>query len=99
MGVLDDAIREHLELKRQRGASPAEIARAEAEALGPPRRAAVFDDEADESLDADQGRRLDDDEAEHHAVATRIIEPMEDVAPPPPAPPATPTRAVHDIDE
>lgn len=35
MGELDDAIREHLELLRRRGADPAEIARAEADALGP----------------------------------------------------------------
>ncbi len=39
MGVLDDAIREHLELKRRRGADPADIERAEREALGPVRRA------------------------------------------------------------
>jgi hypothetical protein len=38
MGLLDDAIREHLELKRRRGADPSEIAREEAEALGPVRR-------------------------------------------------------------
>jgi hypothetical protein len=38
MGVLDDAIREHLELKRAHGAAEEEIARKEAEALGPARR-------------------------------------------------------------
>jgi hypothetical protein len=38
MGVLDDAIREHLDLKRRRGADPTEIERAEREALGPVRR-------------------------------------------------------------
>jgi hypothetical protein len=38
MGALDDAIREHLELKRQHGASDEEIQQAEAEALGPARR-------------------------------------------------------------
>ncbi|MGO9794439.1 MAG: hypothetical protein ACLP8S_34425 [Solirubrobacteraceae bacterium] len=38
MGLLDDAIREHLDLKRRRGADPAEIERAEREALGPVRR-------------------------------------------------------------
>ena len=37
MGLLDDAIREHLELKRRRGADPAEVARQESEALGDPR--------------------------------------------------------------
>jgi hypothetical protein len=35
MGLLDDAIREHLELKRQRGGDPADVARLEREALGP----------------------------------------------------------------
>ena len=34
MGVLDDAIREHLELKRQHGASADEVSRQEQEALG-----------------------------------------------------------------
>ena len=38
MGVLDEAIRDHLELRRLHGASDAEIARSEAEALGPARR-------------------------------------------------------------
>jgi hypothetical protein len=37
MGLLDDAIREHLELKRRRGADPDEVARQEDEALGDPR--------------------------------------------------------------
>src|SRR3954471_7505068 len=39
MGALDDAIREHLELKRRHGASEEDIRQAEAEALGPARRA------------------------------------------------------------
>src|SRR3954454_21796661 len=34
MGLLDDAIREHLELKRQHGGDPGEIERQEHEALG-----------------------------------------------------------------
>ena len=38
MGLLDDAIREHLDLKRRRGADPDEVERAEREALGPVRR-------------------------------------------------------------
>jgi hypothetical protein len=40
MGLLDEAIRDHLELKRRRGADPTEIAREEREALEP-----VFPDE------------------------------------------------------
>ncbi len=35
MGLLDDAIREHLELKRRRGADPGEVAREQREALAP----------------------------------------------------------------
>jgi hypothetical protein len=35
MGLLDDAIRQHLELKRLHGADPQEVARQEDEALGP----------------------------------------------------------------
>lgn len=38
MGLLDDAIREHLELKRKRGGDLTEIERQEQEALGPVRR-------------------------------------------------------------
>ena len=38
MGLLDDAIREHLDLKRRRGGDPSEVARLEQEALGPVRR-------------------------------------------------------------
>jgi hypothetical protein len=35
MGLLDDAIREHLELKRRRGADPGEVAREQREVLDP----------------------------------------------------------------
>jgi hypothetical protein len=38
MGLLDDAIRQHLELKRQHGAPEQELQRQEEEALGPARR-------------------------------------------------------------
>jgi len=38
MGLLDDAIREHLDLKRRRGADPTEVERSERDALGPVRR-------------------------------------------------------------
>ena len=38
MGLLDDAIREHLELKRKHGATDEELQRKETEALGPARR-------------------------------------------------------------
>ena len=38
MGVLDDAIREHLDLKLKRGADPGEVEKEASEALGPARR-------------------------------------------------------------
>ena len=38
MGILDEAIRDHLELKRQRGAAREELKRLEDEAFGPPSR-------------------------------------------------------------
>jgi hypothetical protein len=38
MGILDDAIREHLELKRKHGLSEDEVERQQEEALGPARR-------------------------------------------------------------
>jgi hypothetical protein len=41
MGLLEDAIREHLELKRLRGADPAEVAREQQEALEAPPGAAA----------------------------------------------------------
>jgi len=61
MGILDDAIREHLDLKRRRGADPTEVERAEREALGPVRRApeaspgAEFGEESDLAYDHEAG--------------------------------------------
>jgi hypothetical protein len=41
MGLLDDAIREHLELRRRHGADPSEVMSKEQEALGPATTRAV----------------------------------------------------------
>jgi hypothetical protein len=57
MGLLDDAIREHLDLKRRRGADPAEIEQAERDALGPVRRGP----EEAEQVDLDHAPAVDDD--------------------------------------
>ncbi|HEX2415480.1 MAG TPA: hypothetical protein VHJ37_09710 [Thermoleophilaceae bacterium] len=46
MGVLDDAIREHLDLKRKHGVPEEELQRQEEEALGPARRSVSQDQEA-----------------------------------------------------
>lgn len=59
MGVLDEAIRDHLELRRRHGASDSEIARAEAEALGPARRDPAADIFSDEGPAADETTVLD----------------------------------------
>jgi hypothetical protein len=49
MGLLDEAIKEHLDLKRRRGDDPAELARLEREALGPAVRQAESTQAADEA--------------------------------------------------
>jgi hypothetical protein len=68
MGVLDDAIRDHLELKRKHGASDEEIEREEAEALGPARR--------DFDAPAEQGSG--DDETGFEAAEPLAEEPVVD---------------------
>ena len=50
MGSLDDAIREHLELKRQRGATDDEVKRQEEEAFGRGRRPAPQEEPADDAI-------------------------------------------------
>ncbi len=65
MGLLDDAIHEHLELKRLRGADPGLIAREEHSALGPVR--------GDESEGAD-----DDGDSAHGGLASESAQPMQD---------------------
>jgi hypothetical protein len=62
MGLLDDAIREHLELKRRSGADPSAVAREEREALAP----VVADASVDE--------RLADPNDELVALATEPVE-------------------------
>jgi hypothetical protein len=59
MGLLDDAIREHLDLKRRRGADPADIERAEREALGPVRRGPEETEPEEPQLD--EGLPYDDE--------------------------------------
>jgi hypothetical protein len=80
MGALDDAIREHLELKRRHGASDDEIKQAEAEALGPARRgpAAAAGPVVDEVGMPAPAEAIDAPPVASDAVAD---------APPPPPPP------------
>ena len=93
MGLLDDAIKEHLELKRRHGADPGEVARLEHEALGPARRdpapAAVEDPIAAEQAPAPAPIEDDDlffdDTGEHDEVPAeeRLEAPIHHVEPEP----------------
>src|SRR5579884_1401405 len=62
MGLLDDAIREHLDLKRRRGADPTEIERLEREALGPVRRPGYEAHESPAETDREQSAVYMDEE-------------------------------------
>jgi hypothetical protein len=76
MGVLDDAIREHLDLKRRHGVAEEELRRQEEEALGPARRE-VAPAEAD---DDGNGAAA---EVEHAAEADAAAAPAAEAAPQP----------------
>jgi hypothetical protein len=52
MGILDDAIREHLELKRQHGADDDELKQLEGEAFGPPERPGSGESKSDALAEA-----------------------------------------------
>jgi hypothetical protein len=92
MGLLDDAIREHLELKRRHGADPQEVARQEDEALGPigghePHDEEEHEDEAPE-VNEDQLALVDEPPAPYEPPAAD--EPEEEFLPP---------RAAEESDE
>jgi hypothetical protein len=97
MGLLDDAIREHLDLKRRHGADPAEVERAEREALGPVRRGPEPPDaeapdleplEQHEPAFADEGYEYADDVyGEQHAAQGDELDWDEGPEQAPPAPP------------
>jgi hypothetical protein len=73
MGLLDEAIREHLELKRSRGADPSAVARAEREALEP-----VFPDEADGELEYERDDALGVDQRAPVAAGSAPLSAGED---------------------
>jgi hypothetical protein len=107
MGLLEDAIREHLDLKRQHGADAAEVSQQEREALGPVNRAAepaVIEDDripqdAPEPLDGPVEDLPEDPVFEHHE--DDFVE--EDDGPvatePPPPPAADPGSAPFDFED
>jgi hypothetical protein len=79
MGLLDDAIREHLELKRKHGADPEDLARQEREALGPGMR--------NEFAQPEQGSEPAP-EPQPEPVAAEPAPPVRDERPPEAEPPA-----------
>ena len=84
MGLLDDAIREHLELKRRHGADPDEVARQENEALGETRRA---------EFARPEGAEAPVEPAPEEPAAEEVAEPAAEAAPEPdPAPEFEPVR-------
>jgi hypothetical protein len=88
MGLLDDAIREHLELKRQHGADPSEVARQEREALGAAQRAAAEAEAAAAAAQAPQAA----DAADFDVPEVDV--PTPGPAAPPPEPEAIPEPPV-----
>ena len=107
MGLLDDAIREHLELKRRHGADPSEVERQEQEALGPARRGAAApplgerDDEAGAVSAFDEDDEDDAVRDDEPAPSVPAGEPEAPVAPPAPSAPedAADDPAVLDADD
>jgi len=84
MGLLDDAIREHLELKRRHGADPDEVSRQEHEALGAPVRS-EFAKPAGEA-DAPAAEEPEPEAAGAAAAVPEIAEPPEMPGEPEPEP-------------
>jgi len=93
MSILDDAIREHLELKRAHGADEAEVKRLEDEAFGPPERPGEPDPAAEaptefmttpeaEVAQAEEtgGRRINIADLQEAPPADAPIAPAEDAA-------------------
>lgn len=87
MGLLDDAIREHLELKRLHGADATEVARQEHEALGPVVRGELATPPPASPAYADDEEELPAAPVQRERAPA---EPLPPVGEPPAAPPAEP---------
>jgi hypothetical protein len=88
MGILDDAIREHLELIRQHGAPDSDVQRLEDEAFGPPTRPDEADfPEAEEGMSSGNGVATeaaveDPGDAAAHEDVTTLLQAGEAAEPP-----------------
>ena len=76
MGLLDDAIKEHLELKRKHGAPEQEVQRQQEEALGPVRREAAQQPESVEG-DAAEAEAAAPEVTAEEAGDARVAEPLQ----------------------
>jgi len=88
MGLLDDAIREHLELKRRSGADPGDVARLEHEAFGAAQAAAAAEAEAEPaSAEAEHQHAVIDPApaAQQHEVVDPVPDQTHEVVDPAPA--------------
>jgi CapZ-interacting protein len=110
MSILDDAIREHLELKRAHGADESEIKRLEDEAFGPPGRPEAPDPAAEaptefmatpeaEAAQAEEGsgRRINIADLQEGPPADAPIAPAEDAAQAAPPAEEEPPALEHEI--
>jgi hypothetical protein len=110
MSILDDAIREHLELKRAHGADESEIKRLEDEAFGPPGRPGEADSLAEaptefmttpeaETSPAEEsgGRRINIADLQEAPPADAPIAPAEDAAQAAPPAEEEPPALEHEI--
>jgi hypothetical protein len=108
MGILDEAIREHLDLKRQHGAEEPEVKRLEDEAFGPPARPGEpdFPESQEQPAIADdgtsgvapEGEKADEPSGEPEA-ATALLKPEDaplEATPTTPEPPAMEHPAVEE---
>lgn len=102
MSILDDAIREHLELKRAHGADDAEIKRLEDEAFGPPGRPKEPDPlaEAPTEFMATPGAEAAEDSGGRRINIADLQEPPEAApAEAPPVPAEDPVQAAAPAEE
>ncbi len=102
MGLLDEAIKQHLELKRRRGADPGEIERLEREALGPVRRlqqeapSETGSSVGPEDVAYEEPEYGEEPYEEGDLGPENGYEPLEDELAPPSGPSASESEAPHD---
>ena len=100
MGILDDAIREHLDLKRKHGAAEDELQRQEEEALGPARRE-VAPAQAQDTNGAGESAATEasPDAADEPAGETQAAEPSAEPAAEAHTDPAIEAAPAHAVEE